>query len=268
MVERKPLGSSQLNASRRDTGVVIVAMATLAALAWAYVVWMPADGMGNGILTDQPSMRGMPGMPTQTTPGALPLVLFVGTWTVMMVAMMFPAAAPVVLVFDRWRRSRRRPVAATATFVAGYLAIWSLAGVAGYVLMQVLDTLIAPSPAATLTGGGVLVLAGVYQLSPLKRACLAHCRSPLSLIMTHGQTLGHGLVGPLRVGITHGAYCLGCCWALMAVLITLGVMNPGWMAAVSAVILAEKVLPGGGRTAVAVGVLLIGAGITVAVHGL
>jgi predicted metal-binding membrane protein len=124
----------------------------------------------------------------------------------------------------------------------------------------VLDTQLSGMSTAVRVGGAILVVAGVYQLTPLKAVCLARCRSPLSLIMENAQLLGRGIRGPMQVGVRHGGYCLGCCWALMAVLIALGVMHVGWMAAVAALILAEKVLPAGRLLAAVFGAGLIAAG--------
>jgi predicted metal-binding membrane protein len=264
----------------RDSGVVIGSMIVLSALAWVYLVWMPVDGMARGILArsdgsmdgmqmdgmqmDSPSMS-MPSDLMDVSGWAASLPLFVVMWVVMMVAMMFPAVSPVVLLFDRWRRGRQRSVATTIAFVAGYLIIWSVAGVFAFAAIVALDLQIENSSTAVRVGGAVLVVAGLYQLTPLKTVCLTQCRSPLSLIMEHAQLLGEGVRGPLQVGLMHGGWCIGCCWALMAVLIALGVMHLGWMAAVAAVILAEKVLPGGPTTSRVIGGVLLVAGAAVAV---
>ena len=256
-------------------------MVLLAAMAWAYLVWMPVDGMARGILArGQGSMGDMPmgDMPMDSPSTSMPmpaelmdvsgwaasLPLFVTMWVVMMVAMMFPAVSPVVLIFDRWRRSRQRSVATTIAFVAGYLIIWSVAGVFAFTAIVALDLLIDSSSTAVRLGGAVLVVAGIYQLTPLKTVCLSQCRSPLSLIMKHAQLLSEGVRGPMQVGLMHGGWCIGCCWALMAVLIALGVMHLGWMAAVAALILAEKVLPGGLITSRVIGGALLAAGAVVA----
>ena len=251
-------------------------MVLLSALAWVYLVWMPVDGMARGILArSRESMGSMPmdmdsmsmDMPStlmDVSGWAASLPLFVTMWVVMMVAMMFPAVSPVVLLFDRWRRGRQRSVATTIAFVAGYLIIWSVAGVFAFAAIVALDLQIDSSTTAVRVGGAVLVVAGIYQLTPLKTVCLTQCRSPLSLIMEHAQLLGEGVRGPLQVGIKHGGWCIGCCWALMAVLIALGVMHLGWMAAVAAVILAEKILPGGSTTSRVIGGLLLVAGTAVA----
>ena len=272
-----PEGSRVLRLVNRDTAVVISAMVLLSALAWVYLVWMPVDGMARGILArsresmgsmsmDMDSMSmNMPSDLMDVSGWAASLPLFITMWVVMMVAMMFPAVSPVVLLFDRWRRGRQRSVATTIAFVAGYLIIWSVAGVFAFAAIVALDLQIDSSTTAVRVGGAVLVVAGLYQLTPLKSVCLTQCRSPLSLIMEHAQLLGEGVRGPLQVGIKHGGWCIGCCWALMAVLIALGVMHLGWMAAVAAVILAEKILPGGSTTSRVIGGLLLVAGAAVAV---
>ena len=271
-------GSRRLRPVNRDTAVVIGAMVLLSALAWVYLVWMPVDGMARGILArsresmgsmdmdmDMDSMSmGMPSDLMDVSGWAASLPLFVTMWVVMMVAMMFPAVSPVVLLFDRWRRGRQRSVATTIAFVAGYLIIWSVAGVFAFAAIVALDLQIDSSTTAVRVGGAVLVVAGIYQLTPLKSVCLTQCRSPLSLIMEHAQLLGEGVRGPLQVGIKHGGWCIGCCWALMAVLIALGVMHLGWMAAVATVILAEKILPGGSTTSRVIGGVLLVAGAAVA----
>ena len=269
MVQRESCGQLSVGTStaprrrvpKRDARVVVGAMVVLSVVAWAYLVWRPVDGMARGILARGSDVMAMDdGMSMDAGGWAASLPLFLVMWVVMMVAMMFPAVSPVVLIFDRWRRSRERPAAATIGFVCGYLLVWALAGVVAFAIVVLLESQLQGMPNAVRIGGAVLVLAGAYQFTPLKRSCLTQCRSPLTLIMENAQRLGRGVRGPLEVGIRHGAYCLGCCWALMAVLIALGVMHLGWMAAVSAVILAEKVLPGGRATATAIGAGLIVAG--------
>ena len=255
-------------AVRRDTAVVIGAMVLLSALAWVYLVWMPVDGMARGILARSRESMGsmsmdMPSDLMDVSGWAASLPLFVAMWVVMMVAMMFPAVSPAVLLFDRWRRGRERSVATTFAFVAGYLIIWSVVGVFAFAAIVALDLQIDSSTTAVRVGGAVLVVAGIYQLTPLKSVCLTQCRSPLGLIMEHAQLLGEGVRGPLQVGIKHGGWCIGCCWALMAVLIALGVMHLGWMAAVAVVILAEKILPAGSTTSRVIGGLLLVAGAAV-----
>ena len=282
MVEREPpcgrVGGTILSAtrhahsggtvSRRDLYVVTGALVFLSAVAWFYVVREPSDGMDVGVLTRPESADAMSDpMSGMDMGSSMSLTVFMTTWVVMMVAMMFPATAPVVLVFDRWRRTRNRTPFLTASFVLGYLAVWSLAGLSVYAALTVIEDHVTSSESAVRVGGATLVAAGLYQLSPLKTMCLTKCRSPLTLVMNHAQQLSRGLLGPLRVGVVHGAYCLGCCWALMAVLVVLGLMNLGWMAAVSALILVEKVLPAGHNYGRIVGVGIAVAGATVLITG-
>jgi predicted metal-binding membrane protein len=250
--------------SRRDLYVVTGSLVLLSAVAWLYVVREPDDDMAVGVLTRPDSTDPMSAMDMGA---GMSLTIFMTTWVVMMVAMMFPATAPVVLVFDRWRRARHRTPSLTVSFVLGYLAVWTAAGLSVYAALMVIEDYVTSSENAVRVGGATLVAAGLYQLSPLKSMCLTKCRSPLTLVMKHAQQLGRGLLGPLQVGVVHGAYCLGCCWALMAILVVLGLMNLGWMAAVSALILVEKVLPAGHIYGRIVGVGIAVAGATVLITG-
>jgi predicted metal-binding membrane protein len=179
--------------------------------------------------------------------------LFLAIWVVMMVAMMFPTAAPMILVFHQVeanRRQRGEAFVATWVFVAAYLCVWSLAGVvafAGAVLAESLTRSAGLSAdAAARIGGALLIIAGLYQLSPLKSVCLSKCRSPITFIMTSWR---NGLDGAMRMGIEHGLYCLGCCWLLFVILFPLGIMNVAAMAAITALIFAEKAFPWGVRVA-------------------
>jgi predicted metal-binding membrane protein len=250
--------------SRRDLYVVTGSLVFLSAVAWFYVVREPDDGMAVGVLNRPESSDPMSAMDAGS---GMSLTLFMTTWVVMMVAMMFPATAPVVLVFDRWRRARHRTIFLTVSFILGYLAVWSAAGLSVYAALMVIEDHVTSSESAVRVGGATLAAAGIYQLTPLKTICLTKCRSPLTLVMNHAQQLARGLLGPLRVGVVHGAYCLGCCWALMAVLVVLGLMNLGWMAAVSALILVEKVLPAGHHIGRVIGAGIVVAGATVLITG-
>jgi predicted metal-binding membrane protein len=197
------------------------------------------------------------------------LVTFIVAWAVMMAAMMFPAAAPMVLLFRTVATQRRANGGAfvpTWIFVAGYLLVWTAIGAITWVVVQVLSDAAGRLGAVEratwgpLALGMVLVGAGLYQLTPLKRLCLDHCRSPLAFVMSHWR---EGRLGALRMGLSHGAYCLGCCWALFAVLVAAGVMSLAWMLLLTLVIFAEKVLPGGPRTSQVVGIALVALGIGV-----
>lgn len=239
------------------------ALLGLSAAAWFATSQLADPGMRVGILTGAARTA----MSAEAMPFELPLAiaLFMTTWTVMMVAMMFPAVAPVVITFDRWAQTQARPRSVTAAFILGYLAVWSLIGLAAYALVVVLQMLVpAGDPTAQRVGGGLLVVAGFYELTPLKDFCLQHCRSPLGIIMQHADLLADGHRGPFRVGLLHGTYCVGCCWALMLVLVLLGMMNLVWMGVVASVIFAEKVLLRGALLSRVTGIALIAAGVMLA----
>jgi predicted metal-binding membrane protein len=201
---------------------IVAALLGCAAAAWLF--------------TDQQaaSMSGMGGM------AMLGAGLFLGIWVVMMVAMMFPSVAPMVLVHARIVRSRGEGALPTVSFVLGYLVVWTAAGLVPLAAIQLLGTSIASPLSGWLPrlGGAVVLLAGAYQLTPLKNACLRACRSPLGFVMSHN--FGGGSPAAARAGMLHGLFCLGCCWALMAVLVVLGLMNLAWMAVFAVVFFLEK----------------------------
>jgi predicted metal-binding membrane protein len=176
--------------------------------------------------------------------------LWLGAWTVMMAAMMLPSAAPIVLLYGR-----RASTLDSTVLMAGYVLTWAAVGLAAYALdMRVMD----PADAAV---GGVLIGAGVYQFTPVKSACLARCRNPVDFLVTHWQK---GRLGALRLGAEHGAYCIGCCWGLMAVLVIAGAMGLVWVIAIAGAVAAEKLLPAGPWLGRLLGVGLIVGGIVVA----
>ena len=193
---------------------------------------------------------------------------FAGMWLLMMAAMMLPSVTPVVLLFrtmQRGRVARGSPAIPTSAFVGGYLVVWVLAGIGAdltYIFTQAAgDHLRAGSGVVPYLGGGIIVLAGLYQFSPLKQVCLAHCRSPFHLIL-HGWR--DGRLGALRMGASHGLSCLGCCWGIMAVLFVMGLMNLTWMAVLSILIAGEKLSPWGLAMSRVVGVLFIALGVLMA----
>jgi predicted metal-binding membrane protein len=195
---------------------------------------------------------------------------FVVAWAVMMAAMMFPAAAPMILLFRTVARQRQASGGAfvpTWVFVAGYLLVWTAVGAITWVLVQWLSDVAGQFGAAEratwapIALGAVLIVAGLYQLTPLKQVCLDHCRSPFSFVMHHWR---EGYAGALRMGMVHSLYCMGCCWALFAVLVAAGVMSLAWMLLLTLVVFAEKVLPGGQRTSRVVGVAFLILGVVVA----
>jgi predicted metal-binding membrane protein len=211
-------------------------------------------------------MQGMDAGPG-TSPGALGW--FLGIWVTMMAAMMLPSVAPVVTLFARvagGREHGRRAPPLTLCFAVGYFAVWTIYGLAAYGLYQLVDDvdgdLLAWDRAGPWVAGGAIVAAGIYQLTPLKRICLRHCRSPLHFLLGNWRP---GASGAVRMGVTHGSYCVGCCWGLMLILFAVGVMSIFWMVVVAAVIFAEKVLPMGDRLSVPLAVAFVAFGIWVAV---
>jgi predicted metal-binding membrane protein len=226
-------------------------------LALAFVGWAVTDER----------MRGMDAGPG-TDPGALGF--YVTVWVVMMAAMMFPSVAPMVLMHARIQAGQRErgkavQAGATALFVVGYLASWTLWGLAAYAVLDIgralsIDAL-SWDRGGPYLAGGVIALAAVYQLTPLKDACLTRCRSPMMFLLTSWRP---GRLGALRMGVAHGGWCVGCCWGLMVALFALGVMSLGWMAFVAALIAVEKLLPWKRIANRGIAVLLLVLGLAVA----
>jgi predicted metal-binding membrane protein len=210
-------------------------------------------------------------MPQMQRWGGADLFLLFLMWTVMMIAMMTPSASPMILMFaaiNRRRVEQRGPVVRTGFFALGYLLAWTGYSAAAAGAQWVLHGLALMSSMMVSTspylGGGLLVAAGAFQWTPLKRACLAGCRSPVGFIMTEWR---EGPRGALIMGLRHGLYCVGCCWALMALLFAAGVMNLVWVAAIAAFVLAEKVVPRGERLSQVAGVVLVLAGVAMMLRG-
>lgn len=223
---------------RRIRNVILALLLLLAAAAWAVMAGQRAD-MG----------------PMSAGP-----VVFLGTWVTMMVAMMFPAAAPMVLTFAKvqaGRQQRGQLFVPTWVFVGGYLAVWTGFGVLALGANIGLEAAGIMLMGGTL-GGVLLIGAGLYQLSPLKHACLSKCRTPLAFILGSWR---EGYAGAFRMGVEHGLYCLGCCWLLFFILFPLGLMNLAAMAAVTLLIFVEKTLPAGSWLGRAAGLGLIGWGL-------
>jgi predicted metal-binding membrane protein len=213
----------------------------------AAVAWVVTVGRAG-------AMRGMTG-----TMG-LGLAAFVGMWALMMAAMMLPSVAPVASMYQRSVRSYR-PLR-LAGFSAGYLLAWAGAGVPAYLLTALVARLASGHPAwATAAAAVVFAACGVYQLTPLKSRCLKHCRSPLSLLLHYGSY--QGALRDVRAGAHHGAYCLGCCWSLMALFVVLGVMNVTAMVVLAVVVLVEKLWVHGEVLARAVGVAALALAVAV-----
>jgi len=226
-------------------------------LAWLHLVRLAAE-------MDEMTAMGM-AMPQMASWDALELLLGFLMWTVMMVAMMVPSAAPMILLFarmDRERRDRHPPYVATSAFLVGYLVVWfayaAVATLAQWGLHSVAQLSPETLTVSTAAGGLLLLVAGAYQWTPLKRVCLAHCRSPLGFLMGHWR---EGTWGAFRMGARHGSYCVGCCWILMALLFVAGVMNLLWVAALAVLVLLEKTVPWGELVSRTAGVGLIVAGV-------
>jgi predicted metal-binding membrane protein len=236
--------ASRVSPLTRPASVTIVA----ALLVCAGVAWV--------ITVRQAGAMGMGGMAMMNAS------LFLITWIVMMVAMMFPSIAPMTVAFASVTRSRGEGYAPTALFVLGYIAVWAISGLVPLAVAQAVNQLwMTPPSWLPRVGGAVIVLAGIYQFTPLKDTCLRACRSPLGFIIAHN--FGAGTPAALRAGASHGLYCLGCCWALMAVLAVIGLMNVAWMAVIAAVFFVEKNVRRGELLPKAVGAACVVAGLAV-----
>jgi len=262
---------------RRDRLVVVTALTVIIALSWAYLLAGAGMGMSAFEMTRMSQLGmaggmsegGMTGMammaPAAWTPGYAVLMFFM--WWIMMVAMMLPSAAPMILLFatvNRKQRETGRPYVATGIFAVGYLAAWAGFSLVGIFLQWGFERtgLISPMLVGTnvIFGGVLLLAAGIYQLTPIKHACLRQCRSPLAFLTTHWRRGPRGAIG---MGLEHGAFCVGCCWFLMGLLFFGGVMNLYWIAGLALFVLFEKTVPAGHWLGYATGVALLlwGAGI-------
>jgi predicted metal-binding membrane protein len=236
------MGSSaevQPRLPRRDRWLLSAGLLLITAVAWADLLHMAA--------TMQAPMALEPlGVQAWSVGDAAAMVAM---WIVMMIAMMVPSAAPMVLLYGavaRKARDQGTVLAPSGIFLSGYLLVWSAFSLFATLLQWGLDQAALLSPMLVLSspwiGATLLIAAGVYQFTPAKNACLAHCRSPVHFLSGHWQP---GWCGAVRMGLEHGLYCLGCCWILMALLFVGGVMNLAWIAALSLFVLAEKLLPFG-----------------------
>lgn len=233
----------------RDRIILLFGIAAIAGLSWWYMVRMAAGHHH-----------------TVTNTAALFVM-----WSVMMVAMMLPSALPFLFAFNaeqRARRARRAPVVSTAVFAAGYFTLWTAFSAACALLQQVLHrrALLSPALAATssVLAGVLLIAAGIYQWTPLKNACLRHCRSPFTFLLSGWRD---GVGGAFRMGASHGIYCVGCCWLLMLLPFAAGVMNLLWMGGLAVFLIVEKAVPGGERAGRAFGAVLALGGAYVLIAG-
>ncbi len=246
---------------RRDRILVAVAIAGVCALCWAHLVAASADMAAMDV-----AAMAMAGIAPWT---ARDFALVLAMWVVMMVGMMLPTAAPMLLLYAQVARRAAadgRPLAPTGLFALGYATVWGLFSVAATAAQWGLDrlallscTMVATSPAL---GAALLVGAGLYQLTPWKERCLRHCREPARFL---AGGFRRGRLGAFRMGLVHGAFCLGCCWALMGLLFVGGVMNLLWIGGITLVVLLEKLAPHGARGAKLGGLVLTGVGAGLAV---
>jgi predicted metal-binding membrane protein len=239
---------------RHEHMPAITALVGITIVCWGYLFFVSQKMAAMG------SMH-MQFMPWSLTDIALMFVM----WWIMMIGMMTPSAMPMILIFTRinqGRRQRSQSFVATTVFAVGYLGIWGVFSLLATVAQWALESTALMMPMAQivspLIGGTVLIIAGLYQFTSLKHACLKHCRSPLSFVMNHWRD---GAPGALRMGAEHGMYCLGCCWFLMALLFVGGIMNLLWVAILAIYVLAEKLIPSGEWLARLAGLTMLGAGL-------
>jgi predicted metal-binding membrane protein len=255
----KAIGASILEGTlRRDRMVVVAGLLLVVSLCWAYLL------AGAGTMREMGGML-MPMSSGPWTPGYALLML--AMWIVMMVAMMLPSAAPTILLYATIARNRHahggsiRHAADCGIFVLGYVAVWSLFSLVAVALQFGMEQAALLSPMMRMTSGAlagaVLIGAGIYQWTPVKRTCLRRCSSPLEFVLTYWR---EGRRGAFAMGARHGVYCVGCCWMLMLLLFVGGLMNLAWIAGLAVYVLLEKFAPAGHWVGRAAGTLLIGWG--------
>ncbi len=255
---------------RRDRVVVLACLLVLVVLAWAYVLWLAADMQMGGM--DMTGYRTIPAGMGMMMPAAAPwqriefAFVFV-MWAVMMVGMMTPSVAPMILIYARVGRqaaAQRQPVAASAWFAGGYLLIWVAFALIATIVQWSIERAGWLNSDMVVTsgilGGLILIAAGLYQWTPIKDACLQQCQSPLQFIQRNGGFRAEPF-GSLALGARHGAYCVGCCWVLMALLFVVGVMNVLWIALIMIFVLLEKIIPAGRLVSRIAGIGFIVAGV-------
>ena len=241
---------------RKDRVVIALGLLAVTVLAWIYLLRMATTMSDAATEADMHIAMGMSDMRAW---GASDLVMLFLMWTVMMIGMMLPSATPVImLVVGTYRRRGERSRALTVPFVGGYLTAWTAFSAVAAATQLLLHRAALLSPgmasASTALGGAILVAAGAYQWLPPKKACLTHCQSPVGFLI---QEWREGVSGAFLMGLRHGLFCVGCCWALMTLLFVVGVMNVLWVAAIAIFVLIEKLAPHGERVARFAGVALI-----------
>jgi predicted metal-binding membrane protein len=235
-------------AVKRDRTIVLVALTGVVVLSWVYV--LSGAGMGMSALEmTQMSDGGAMGMMMPAEWSLEYAGVMILMWWVMMIAMMLPSATPMVLLFamlNRKQREKGNAYVPTALFASAYLVVWAFFSIVAVAVQWGLEATNLLSPmlvsVSAFLGGGLLLAAGIYQLTPIKQACLKHCRSPLQFVLSHWRG---GRRGAFRMGVEHGAYCVGCCWFLMGLLFFGGVMNLYWIAGLALFVLLEKTVPAG-----------------------
>src|SRR5579863_5219804 len=254
---------------RRDRVITIAALGVFMLLAWADLAWLAGDMAMGGM--DMTGFRMIPAgqglmMPAREPWRAIEFGYVFAMWAVMMIGMMTPSVAPMILIYARVGRQAAvegKPFAATAWFAGGYLLLWTAFSLAATSAQLTLERAALLTPmmesASNILGGILLIAAGLYQWTPLKDACLSYCQTPLTFIMRHGG-FRREPIGALALGFRHGLYCVGCCWAVMALLFVGGVMNLLWIAALAVLVLLEKVAPFGRLVARLAGAAFIAGG--------
>ena len=263
-------------ALRRDRLVVVGTLGVMIALAWVYVLWLAADMDMGGM--DMSGLRVIPAGTGMMAPALAPwngmeFAFVFAMWAVMMVGMMMPSAAPIILVYARVGRQAAisaKPFAATGWFAAGYLLAWTGFALIATAVQWALDRAALLDPTMTnvsnVLGGLVLIVVGAYQWTSVKDVCLTKCQSPFLFIQQYGG-FRSDIAGSLVLGLRHGAYCVGCCWVLMALLFVVGVMNVLWMALLALLILLEKIAAIGRLIARVAGVGFVIAGVWLLLAG-
>ena len=259
MTPLPPVSGATADVVARPRRAILVTLLVLAAAGWVVVVWQSGDDASMGMQADD-------AMGLDFTMG-LAAPLFFAMWVAMMIAMMFPSAAPMVTMFDRVQRSRRdggQSYVPTTYFVSAYLVVWVAFGAIAFALAALVDHLATENDWVIdewqRIGGVLLVAAGLYQLTPLKEVCLRKCRTPISFLLSSWRD---GKRGAVEMGLLHGTYCLGCCWLLFVILLPLGVMNVAAMVVIALLVFGEKCLPSGTRLARVAAVALIAYGLLV-----
>ena len=241
---------------KRDRGFVLASLAGTTVIAWTYLASIAAD-MGT---TSMDAMAMAQVAPWSVHDFWLMFIM----WVVMMLGMMLPSAAPMILLYatvQRRQQGRGHVFAPTGVFAVGYLLAWTAFSLVATAMQWVLEqaSLLSPMMVSTspYLGGALLIAAGIYQWTPLKHACLQNCRAPADFL---SRSWRNGTGGAVAMGVHHGAYCIGCCWALMGLLFVAGVMNLLWVASITALVLIEKIASGGHLFARIAGAMLVAAG--------